>query len=76
MSVPAKSTEIAKASLFQRLKALLSELRSTFKEGGFKGVINRYGWKIFAFFFAYYLIRDLTLYVFIPWIIARQFIAS
>jgi hypothetical protein len=53
----------------------LQECRSTFKDGGFKAVMRRYGWKIFAAFFAYYLVRDLILYVLVPYLIARHFIA-
>jgi hypothetical protein len=51
---------------------VIQEARSVFREHGLKGVIRRFGWKFFAFFFIYYLIRDLTLYVLIPWYIARH----
>lgn len=55
-------------------KAALLECRLTFKEGGLKAVIRRYGWKIFVAFFAYYLIRDLTIYVLIPYLVAKHFL--
>lgn len=61
-------------SLFSSGKQVLQECRRTFKEGGIKAVFRRYGWKIFAVFFIYYLIRDMTLYVFIPYMIAKHFI--
>ena len=64
----------AKPSLWGRLKTVVAEARGTFKESGFKGVFRRYGWKIFAVFFFYYLIRDSILYIFIPWMIARHFV--
>jgi hypothetical protein len=50
----------------------LLEGKAVFKESGFKGVIKKYGWKFFAFFFAYYLIRDVCLYIILPWYIARS----
>lgn len=56
------------------IKSTLQECRATFKAGGFRGVFRRYGWKIFAAFFLYYLIRDLILYVLIPYLVARHFI--
>lgn len=52
----------------------LKECKKTFREGGFKAVIKRYGWKIFALFFAYYLIRDSILYLLIPYLVAKHFI--
>lgn len=63
----------SKRSYWTAIKNTVSECRKIFKEGGFKAVINRYGWKIFAVFFVYYLIRDLTLYVLIPYLVAKHF---
>lgn len=34
----------------------------------FQLAYKKYGWKALAGVFAYYLVRDLTLYVFIPYI--------
>jgi hypothetical protein len=62
---------VEKAGFFSKLKKIISEARATFKESGFKGVIKRYGWKAFAVFFTYYLIRDSILYILIPYLIAR-----
>lgn len=53
------------------MRKVLKEARTVFKEKGFKGVAKRYGWKFFAAFFCYYLLRDLTIYVFIPYLIAK-----
>lgn len=49
----------------------LIELKDTFRASGLKGVFKKYGWKIFAVFFVYYLIRDLILYVLLPYLIYR-----
>lgn len=51
---------------------VLREAKQIFRESGLKGMIRRYGWKFFAIFFAYYLIRDVTIYILIPWYIARN----
>lgn len=47
------------------------EVRTLYREAGFRGVFKRYGWKVIAGFFAYYLIRDLTLYVLLPYLVAK-----
>ena len=64
---------LSKTTSFDKLRSALQNVRSTFHETGFKGVIRRYGWKVFAVFFVYYFVRDLTLYIAIPWLIARHF---
>lgn len=46
---------------------MFSEIKATFKQDGFQGLRKRYGWKIVAGIFAYYLVRDITLYVVIPY---------
>ncbi len=79
---PLKAVSLAKSDLnlsiskenpLIKIRRSLKEVRSTFRESGLKGVVRRYGWKIFAAFFVYYLVRDLTLYIVIPWVIARHF---
>ena len=39
------------------------------KEKGLKGFIKEKGWKILIAFFVFYLIRDVTLYIIIPYLI-------
>ena len=51
---------------------VLREAKQTFRAGGLKAVIRRYGWKFFAAFFAYYLIRDVTLYILLPWYLTSK----
>lgn len=51
---------------------VLREAKDVFKSDGLKGVIKRYGWKFFAVFFVYYLIRDVTLYILLPWYLAKN----
>lgn len=63
-------------SAFSRLRGFLREARSELKTGGLKGLFRRYGWKLFAFVFVYYLVRDIMLYVVIPWLVAKHLIAN
>lgn len=53
---------------------VLIEARTVFREKGLKGVIKRFGWKFFAIFFIYYLVRDVTLYIILPWYLAQKLI--
>lgn len=51
---------------------VIREAKQVFREGGIKGVIRRYGWKFFAVFFVYYLVRDVTLYILLPLYLANK----
>jgi MFS family permease len=53
----------------------LREATRLFRKDGIKGLVKRYGWRIVAAFFAYYLIRDMTLYILLPWMAARGLLA-
>lgn len=65
--------ETTKAKFLDRwAPKFVVEARQEFKKGGFKGVFRRYGWKLFAVFFVYYLVRDVTLYILLPWYIAQK----
>jgi hypothetical protein len=63
-----------KISFWTKFKTVLLETRACYRQEGLAGVIRKYGWKVFAVFFAYYLIRDFTIYLAIPWLLARHFI--
>lgn len=53
----------------------IRDFRTTLKESGLKGTWRRYGWKLVVAGFCYYLVRDITLYILIPYYVARQFVA-
>lgn len=38
-----------------------------YRYNGFKKTIKRYGWKLFAIIFMFYLVRDTILYIIIPY---------
>jgi hypothetical protein len=75
-----KSPEIqeitaAPVRFWQRLTPkFVRDVRQTLRESGVKGVVSRYGWKIVAAFFVYYLVRDTILYILIPYAIAKGLI--
>ena len=56
-------------SYFTREKG--KEYKEVFKQGGLKGLITQYGWKLVVAVFLYYLIRDSILYILIPYLIAK-----
>jgi len=38
------------------------------------GLFKKYGWKAGIAIFFYYLVRDVTLYILVPWLIAKNII--
>lgn len=56
------------------VKTLIVEMKATWKESGFKGLYRKYGFKMVAAFFIYYLVRDSFLYIFLPWYFATQLV--
>ena len=42
-----------------------------YREKGFKVFLKEAGWKVFAFIFIFYLIRDAILYILIPYLVAK-----
>jgi hypothetical protein len=57
-----------------RKPKFVSEWLGILKEKGLKGFIKEKGWKIVAIFFLYYLIRDTTLYVIIPYLVINNIV--
>ena len=54
----------------------LNELRNNTKESGIREAIRimfkKYGWKLGVAIFMYYLIRDVTLYIIIPYLVYKN----
>lgn len=59
-----------------KFKTLTHEMKRTWKEAGIKGLYKRYGLKLFVAFFFYYLIRDVAIYILIPWWIAQKALSN
>ena len=57
----------------------LNELRNNARESGIREAIKimfkKYGWKLGVAIFMYYLIRDVTLYIIIPYLIYKGFMS-
>jgi hypothetical protein len=57
------------------MRAIVGEFknaRMVLKQEGFKALFRKYGWKLPAAVIAYYLVRDVTLYILIPaWILNK-----
>ena len=51
----------------------IRRLRDERRALGWKGLLKKHGWKAFAAFFVFYLVRDLILYVAIPLGLAKYF---
>ena len=56
---------------------VLHELRTDTKDSGLRQAIKimfrKYGWKVGLAIFMYYLIRDVTLYIVLPYLIMKGF---
>ena len=43
-----------------------------FKKNGFKKTVKKFGWRLFAAIFIFYLIRDTILYLIIPYFVGKE----
>lgn len=60
-----------KQKAFLKTRSMVTFAQSL-KRDGIKVTFKRYGWKIFVLLFTYYLVRDVTLYIIIPWWVAKS----
>ena len=44
------------------------------KKEGFKSLLKKRGWKVFAVVVGYYLVRDSIVYIIVPYLIAQNII--
>lgn len=49
----------------------LKQAKQIFKKSGLGGLVRTYGWRLVLCFFIYYLVRDVTLYILLPWLAAK-----
>jgi len=56
--------------------AKILSLRQQIKEKGVKQIIREMGWKVIVGVFIFYLVRDVLLYIVIPFLIARGLLSS
>lgn len=55
-----------------RIFTVTKEARQILKEEGVSALFSRYGWKLVAVVFCYYLIRDVSLYILLPLVLVRM----
>ncbi len=55
---------------------IIQEWTKLLREKGIKGFIREKGWKVVVAIFLYYLVRDTTLYIIIPFLVAQGFICG
>lgn len=65
-----RETEI----MLTRYRALVVEAKAEWKKNGLRSLLRKYGWKFVALIFTTYLVRDVALYVLLPWLIARNLV--
>lgn len=51
----------------------MKQMALSIKNEGLRASFRKYGWKLFAVVFAYYLVRDVSLYVLIPYFLLNNF---
>lgn len=44
------------------------------KKEGFKSLLKKRGWKVFAIVAGYYIVRDTVIYIIVPYLIAQNMI--
>ena len=59
-----------------RYRTFMIEAKNELRQNGFRSLIRRYGWRVIALVFTTYLVRDVTLYVLLPWLVARSLVAQ
>ncbi len=58
-----------------RLRREIGDARALWKAAGFRGLLRQYGWRLVAIVIGYYLVRDVTLYVLLPFLVGRWLIS-
>ncbi|OFZ28322.1 MAG: hypothetical protein A2622_04260 [Bdellovibrionales bacterium RIFCSPHIGHO2_01_FULL_40_29] len=62
--------EIWKGKVMKQMK----EMALSIKNDGLRASFKRYGWRLFSLVVAYYLVRDTSLYIVIPYLVASAWL--
>lgn len=54
-----------------KFRSQCQDMRLVWKTQGFKALVKQYGWRFFLLVFCYYLVRDVTLYILLPYLVAK-----
>lgn len=52
------------------MASMIKDIALSLRQVGFRSTVRRYGWRVVACIFVYYLIRDSLIYILIPLTIA------
>jgi len=52
----------------------MKEMALSIKNDGLRASFKRYGWRLFSLVVAYYLVRDTSLYIVIPYLVASAWL--
>ncbi|MEE9165919.1 MAG: hypothetical protein V3U24_00435 [Candidatus Neomarinimicrobiota bacterium] len=53
----------------------IEDWRSIFREGGFRLLLRRKGWRVLGAFFLFYLTRDTLIYIVLPFLAVKGLIS-
>jgi hypothetical protein len=56
---------------FSAFRCWIRDATATFRTAGFKGILSTYGIRLLVAFVLFYLVRDVTLYIVLPYLAAR-----
>jgi hypothetical protein len=62
--------------MFKRYRTFASDVKTELKKHGLRALFRKYGWKLVAVAFTTYLIRDIALYLVLPWLVARSLVTD
>jgi len=65
------NTLAAKNIIIRMYKYYIIDSILIVKREGFKALLKKRGWKVFAFVIGYYTVRDTLLYIVIPFVVAQ-----
>ena len=51
----------------------MREVKKTWQEEGFRGVLRKYKWKVVLPLVGYYLVRDILIYLVLPYLVVKGF---
>ena len=75
-----ESNNIWVFTMFKTFLNALNDLRLNTRKHGLryalKDIFKKYGWKAGVIIFMYYIIRDVTLYIIIPYLVGKGFFES
>ena len=60
--------------MMARARSHLVEVKAEWKMNGSRAVFQKFGWRFVALIFTTYLVRDVAIYIVLPWLVARHLV--